>query len=148
MCSEYLDEPKTFKDLETRLQVEDVIAATLEDVAEDRIRWRRILKCRVCGRYWALEYPYSERHGGGPRVYYFISTDSPDEWLHTAKHLATEIRRDHEVRVFWSQLGPEAGPERCAETGCEHKRVAQSSRCRRHHFEMMMGRKYLLEDGV
>ncbi len=62
---------------------------------------------------------------------------SEPDWLTPPSEKEMAARRDRE---FWATLGEEIGPERCAEPGCERKRIQYSVLCRRHHFETIRHR--------
>jgi hypothetical protein len=38
----------------------------LEEVATDPVNWTVRYRCPVTGRFWLLDSPHSELHGGGP----------------------------------------------------------------------------------
>jgi hypothetical protein len=42
---------------------------------------------------------------------------------------------------WWSSLGPEQGPEKCDTPACGMLRIEHSTKCRRHHYEMVQGRQ-------
>lgn len=58
-------------------------------------------------------------------------------WLDGSTPVCDELVRRHQDSVYFESLGPEVGPERCIEPGCENLRIRLSSKCQRHHFEMM-----------
>jgi hypothetical protein len=91
-------------------------------------------QCEVCGRFWFVEYPFSERHGGGPPCAYHT-----DRRELASQHLTADIRQRSEDAVFFCNLGPEVGPERCRAGGCDRLRVHNSVFCARHHFESVKG---------
>lgn len=47
---------------------------------------------------------------------------------------------------WWRSLGEERGPERCTSPGCERLRIAQSVKCKRHHYEMTTKRACPFDD--
>jgi hypothetical protein len=57
----------------------------LESVARDTDKWMRVLRCRMCGRYWAEECISS----GHADLYYAypIETGDPVGWLAAAQPL-------------------------------------------------------------
>ncbi len=58
------------------------IDALLEPVAVDSGKWMRVMRCTVCGRYWAED---SIDSGHATLTFaYPIDTDDPDGWLATA----------------------------------------------------------------
>lgn len=107
----------------------------------------RVYRCRACGATWASEYPFGERQGGGPELYYRIEAADPAAWLEAATPIADTLRRAAEDRRFFEALGPEVGPERCREPGCTRLRIDPGLYCRCHHFEMVMRRSCPFWDG-
>ena len=139
-CKEFESIPRTWSEIESRLPSADAIRATLESLAWNPQTWMRTYRCRVCGRSWAGEYPFSEHHGGGPELLYRIEVVNPLVWLETARSFSAGVRGAEEDRRFFESLGPELGPENCREPGCTHRRINPGLFCRCHHFEMVMRR--------
>lgn len=136
-CATFEGPPQSYQELERRCASAGEIQKTLQKIKHHNQTWMSVWRCSVCLRYWGGEYPYSERHGGGPLCLYPIVCDDPIAWLDGATPFCDELVRRHEDSVYCESLGPEAGPESCNEPGCRNLRIRQSSKCRRHHFEMM-----------
>jgi hypothetical protein len=96
-----------------------IIATSLEDLV------REALSCPH-GLFWlqADHKPY-------PRIEY---ENPPSYW-----------RRLH--GDWYATLGDETGPEPCTTPRCAHLRIAQSVKCRRHHYEMVHNRPSPFDDG-
>ncbi len=139
-CSKHSKPIATMQDILDRCEAFPMLRRTLDTVEKDD--WRSVMQCAVCGALWALEHPFSESHGGGQGCLYQVETDAPSQWLEESQYLSAEIRRKHEDCEWINMLGPEEGPEQCNESGCTRKRIKRSSKCKRHHFEMIKGRPY------
>lgn len=49
-------------------RIEELIGSYLEKVAVTDGGWTIVYKDPVDGRFWSLEHPQSEMHGGGPKA--------------------------------------------------------------------------------
>lgn len=136
-CEKYLSPLTTFDEVQGRCAVSGELLPFFERVAVDSRKWVSVYRCRICGTFWAEEYPYGEMHGGGPSCLYIIETHNPEAWLEAADNLTSKIRQRHEDERFYESLGPELGPELCKHEACGRKRIALSVMCRCHHFEMV-----------
>ena len=136
-CNKYLSPLNTFEEVGERCAVSDEILPSLEELVADWKKWMVVYRCKVCGTLWTKEYPFGERHGGGPPCLYVIEADDPEEWLNKANDLTFNIRRNGEDEKFYQSLGSEIGPEICSHEGCERKRISLSVMCSSHHFEMV-----------
>jgi hypothetical protein len=57
----------------------------------------------------------------------------------TSQYLTADIRQSAEDAVFFRNLGPEVGPERCRADACDRLHVRNSVLCAEHHFESVKG---------
>jgi hypothetical protein len=112
------------------------LSPTLDLEAEGS--WAAVYRCRVCGRRWAKEFPFSEMQGGGPPCVYAVSTDDPKAWLAGGADLPARLRQSEDDRAFYDSLGEERADARCSAEGCSRGAISLSTFCRRHHFEMIM----------
>jgi hypothetical protein len=132
--------PRTWPDVLLRLEEGARLRARLVPVATNGRTWMGVYRCRTCGAAWASERPFSERHGGGPELFYRVEAADPAAWLEQARPLADALRQMAEDRRFFEALGSDVGPERCREAGCMRLRINPGLYCRCHHFEMVMRR--------
>jgi hypothetical protein len=140
VCSSFLTSLQSFSDVKKRIEASAQILKTLEPL--ERGDWRNVYRCHECTQVWAQEYPFSEHHGGGSACLYAIQTDDPTNWLKIAPYLTGDLRRQSEDEEFWKRLGNVTNSETCKHSDCNQLALKQSSMCRRHHFEMAMGRAY------
>ncbi len=141
-CSRFASQLETFADVEARIAATSELLPTLDEVASDSAKWLAILRCRVCSALWAKEYPFSERHGGGPVCLYQIPTCDPHAWLASNDGMTHIIRERHEDTMFFNSLGDESGDAVCRNSDCSNKTTQHSVFCRLHHFEMIKGRPF------
>ncbi len=141
-CSQYTKPIETINDITSRCKNSSEIKTYLQNVAIDSTRWFSINKCTECGKYWAEEYPFGERHGGGSACYYQVETKKPDKWLKENSPITHSIRKRHENNLFIKSLGKELGPKKCKKENCNSLRVSFSVMCKKHHFEMIKKKPY------
>lgn len=70
VCAQYLEPLQTPEDVRKRCDVTPDILKSCDII--ERGNWLLLERCRVCGRCWVREYPYSGQHGGGPRCAYNV----------------------------------------------------------------------------
>jgi hypothetical protein len=49
-------------------------------VQTDRSGWTMLYRDNVAGRFWELDYPRSEMHGGGPVRLRELDINTPEDW--------------------------------------------------------------------
>src|SRR5262245_54776935 len=119
LCEQHLAPLRTLDDVHARCLVTEKILKSCAIV--ERGNWILLEQCGVCGRFWVVEYPFGERHGGGPPcAYHTDRRELPSEYL------TGDIRQRAEDAAFFQSLGPEVGPERCRAEGCDRLRVRNS----------------------
>jgi len=133
-CEKYLNPIRTFDELNQRIKESSDLKKNLIEIASNQ-KWMRILQCKVCKRYWAMEYPFAEMHGGGPECLYYVECDDPKEWLNSHDNTLIHLKSREEDSTFFNSLGVEMGPEKCAKEECLSLRIKNAIFCRRHHFE-------------
>lgn len=68
-----------------------------------------------------------------------ISLSEPTyRWVNMEEIESARFRTQDDY-YFYLKLGPEDSDKECNEIECRHKRILQSSKCRKHHFEMIRG---------
>jgi len=139
-CPDFSSPLSSFVDVESRCLGAALIASTLAPVATNSDTWMSVLRCKVCGKLWAREYPFSEHHGGGAPCYYQLASDDPTVWLASASPVTSALRQEHEDVAFLQRPGPEQGPESCRDNGYRRLRIGHSVFCREHHFHNIFGR--------
>ena len=112
----------------------------LQVLAENHDTWMAVLACPACDAHWVREYPFSERHGGGPPCFYQAEVTDSHAYLALAAGITANLRRIEDDSRFLSLLGSEAGPEPCRTPGCGRLRISASVHCRGHHFLAIKGR--------
>jgi len=142
ICTQFAAPIESITDVEARCAASGHLSATLDEIATDAQKWMGVYRCRECGTLWAQEYPFGERHGGGPPCLYAIRVADPVAWLSSATSITHVLRQRHEDRAFLDAIGPEVGPEICRKDGCSRHHIHHSVFCRPHHFEMIKGRPY------
>lgn len=142
-CGKFADKLESFDDVKRRCAElpKNEIIPFLNKVLEDKDRWITIYQCKVCGKHWVQEYPFSEEHGGGSPCFYIIDIEEPIKYLKESKGLTYRLRQEHEDTMFFNSLGPEIGPKICTYEGCSRKQLVLSQMCKIHHFEMVKKRK-------
>ncbi len=140
VCSQYTATLETFSDVEDRCAASTQLLDSLDEVAIDALKWMAVYRCRDCGCLWAEEYPFGERHGGGPVCLYLLPPCDPFEWLASNDGFTLRLRQQHEDALFLDSLGPESGDNECRKQSCKNRTVRLSVFCRQHHFEMVKSR--------
>lgn len=139
VCAEFSAPLKNFEEVLERIDAGPQISRTLKQNYFHARSGLSVWKCSECGADWAAEQPFPEAHGGGPCCFFQISSADRHALAREYQGEIPQWRKDHEDRQFIQTLGPECGPEKCSEKGCELLRVAGSSKCRAHHFKMIRG---------
>jgi hypothetical protein len=135
-CERWVSPLRDWNDVERRmasLATKDLMP-TLEREAQGN--WVNVFRCRVCGRYWAQEFPLDR----GGSCLYAIALGDPWAWLAEGPGLPARLLQDAEDRAFFDQLGEERSEPRCAAPGCSRGAISLSTLCRIHHFEMVKRR--------
>lgn len=133
-CARHLTPLHTLDDVNQRCADINDILKTCELV--ERGNWNSLHRCRVCGRFWIVEYPFGERHGGGPSCAYNTNiAQIPKE------PVTLVIRQRDEDRAFLNRLGPEIGPDKCRIQSCLRLRIRNSVFCAANHFESITDRR-------
>ncbi len=133
ICAQHLAPLRTLDEVRARSNVTRTILQTCEIVG--RGDWNVLERCRVCGRFWVVEWPYGEHHGSGPACAFHI-----DRAELPSQDVTADIRQRAEDAAFFGTLGPEIGPERCRIETCARLRIRNSVFCAQHHFESIKGR--------
>jgi hypothetical protein len=68
-CPRFREPVRSYSDLLERCARADEISAPLEVLEADDEGWRKLLRCVHRRSLWLAEFPFSERHGGGPACY-------------------------------------------------------------------------------
>jgi hypothetical protein len=68
-------------------RVEELISSYLIEIATSSDGWSVLYRDPVDGRFWSLDYPNGERHGGGPRSLNFISVDEATKRFGSLAHV-------------------------------------------------------------
>jgi hypothetical protein len=86
-CKNYPAPPATIAEIDERCLKAAEISQTLDEAVSDFVKWMSVYQCRVCGRYWAMEYPFGHIRGAGRKCFYAIDCLDPVEWLKQCKKL-------------------------------------------------------------
>jgi hypothetical protein len=62
-------------------QIDELLAANLTEVAVDPSGWHKLYRHRDTGKFWKLDYPQNDLHGGGPRRLRELSIVDADQWV-------------------------------------------------------------------
>jgi hypothetical protein len=64
-------------------RITDLLRASLTEIAINQIAggWRKLYRHKETGKFWELDYPQSEMHGGGPRRLRELDLVEPTDWL-------------------------------------------------------------------
>jgi hypothetical protein len=100
LCAQFALPLQSLSDVKDRCALSSMLSASFVNIATDSERWLAIYRCRECGMLWAKEYPFSERHGGGPTCFYQVFPDEPLEWLATAEPITPILRMQDEDLAF------------------------------------------------
>lgn len=100
ICAQHLAPLLTFNDVRRRFAVSELILKTCEIVKGDH--WTSVRQCRVCGRLWVVEYPFSETQGGGQPCAYHV-----DRAALPLRDLTSVLRQHAEDTEFYRILSPE-----------------------------------------
>jgi hypothetical protein len=130
------DYPVTYADFEPFERFEDY--RHLFDEFSQSIREGGARRASALNALDALDLGLEFAPGRVEKIIFVIIEGTKARWRLGALR---SVRRNQEL-AFWSQLGPEVGPEACRHPGCSRLRIFCSVFCRRHHFLAIEHREY------
>jgi hypothetical protein len=87
--------PATWDEVKERMRHGEAIRPLLEKVASDGAKWMTVYRSKANpSDLWAVEFPYSEAHGGGPLCFYPIEAEDAKTWLAQAEPFTDKLRRE------------------------------------------------------
>jgi len=60
--------------------IEQMLASKLVQLALDPTGWRKLYRHLETGRFWELDHPRSELHGGGPKRLRELELEDAKDW--------------------------------------------------------------------
>ena len=92
-------------------------------------------RCKIIAKSFSEFFRYALGSSGKT---YWLGTSFQDYGIVQYENPPSYYRRVD--AAWWKSLGPEKGPERCDTPGCGRKRINLSTKCCRHHYEMVQRR--------